>query len=134
MNLITKQYLIQWTCLTASVILLRGLVSTRPAIAEPPALNKAPSTQAPDTQGSDTQTLDPQALANFRATYESMMSTFDFLLAERGDTYGQDRVAAGRESMKAVTDKALARVFSQTGIPDISGLSVALSHLMAKHA
>jgi hypothetical protein len=119
MNHLTTKHRTRRSCLAASVTLLSCLALARPAIAE-------------QTPASTTAELDTQALESFRGQYDVLMSSFEFLLGAQGNTEGQKRASDGREAMRALTDKDLARVFSRTQIPDLSGGLMAIHYVVSQ--
>jgi len=73
-----------------------------------------------------------RALEAFRVQYDVLMSNFDRMFAARGDVAGQQEVRAGRDAMRRLTNDQLAKVYSQTRIPDLSVATVASEFLASQ--
>ena len=104
-----------------------------PALARPAIAERAPilpTAAAPATAAPATPTLDASALENFRGQYDVMMASYEFLLGAQGKSDVVERVRAGREAMKALTDQQLDHAFSRSGVPDLSSALLAYRNLV----
>jgi len=72
---------------------------------------------------------DARALNSFRMQYDTMMSNFERMYAASGNSAGLQQVRAGREAMQRLTNEQLAKVYSQTRIPDLSVATIASEFL-----
>jgi hypothetical protein len=75
---------------------------------------------------------DARALDSFRVQYDVMMSNFERMFAAQGNVAGQQQARAGREAMLRLTHDELAKVYSQTRVPDLSVAAIASGYLASQ--
>jgi hypothetical protein len=71
-------------------------------------------------------------LDQFRAQYDTMMSNFERMFAAQGNVAGQQRAHEGRDAMMRLTNEQLAKVYSQTRVPDLSVATIASGFLASQ--
>jgi hypothetical protein len=76
------------------------------------------------------QQIDP--VQNFRQNYDAAMANMQSVAQASGDTSAAQHAADGRNAMHAVTDAQLLKVFSQSGVPDYSIVSMATQYLASE--
>jgi hypothetical protein len=76
------------------------------------------------------QQIDP--VQNFRQNYDAAMANMQSVAQASGDTSAAQHAADGRNAMHGVTDAQLLKVFSQSGVPDYSIVSMATQYLASK--
>ena len=71
-------------------------------------------------------------LDRLRTQYDTMMSNFERMFAAAGNIMGQQQARQGREAMMRLTNEQLAKVYSQTRVPDLSVATIASEFLASQ--
>ena len=89
------------------------------------------SPAAAGQQGTAAADARTDRLASFRADFNKMLDHYDGVFRKVGNARGLRLTASGRESLRAVSDEQLAKLFAKIRVPDLSAAVQAAEKLEA---
>src|SRR5438034_11392872 len=93
------------------------------------ALVVVTSPAAAGQQGTATADARTDRLASFRADFNRMLDHYDGVFRKVGNARGLRLTASARESLRAVGDDQLAKLFAKARVPDLSAAMQAAEKL-----
>lgn len=73
----------------------------------------------------------PQSVQSFRTSYAALMDSYDQIFTQEGNVKGQQMVERARTAIQSVSDAALVRAFSRSGMPDLKFALAATQRIAA---